>query len=108
MVKRLCALLLALLLTLAAGSTIAELKLWEDMPAQKALKTYIANVNEFLAENGELAQSEHPKFEQASGQATSFRRLSAPASKRCFLPVPHHYLRLIKCAYSDYKPQPKG
>ena len=54
MVKRLCALLLALLLTLAAGSTIAELKLWEDTPAQKALKTYIANVNSFLAENGEF------------------------------------------------------
>lgn len=54
MVKRLCPLLLALMLTLTSGSTLAELKLWDDTPAQKALKTYISNVNSFLAENGEF------------------------------------------------------
>ena len=51
MVKRICALLLALLLP--AGSCLADLKLREKTPAQKSLKTYITNVNSFLAENGE-------------------------------------------------------
>lgn len=51
MVKRICALLLALLLP--AGSCLADLKLREKTPAQQSLKTYITNVNSFLAENGE-------------------------------------------------------
>ncbi len=53
MVKRICALVLALLL-LTAGNSLADLKLKDRNPAQKMLATYIANVNEFLAENGEL------------------------------------------------------
>lgn len=52
MVKRIAALLLVLLL--AAGSSLADLKLYESTPAQKALKTYIDNVNAFLVDNGEL------------------------------------------------------
>lgn len=51
MVKRIAALLLALLML--AGSSFAELKLFDRTPAQKMLKTYIGNVNSFLAENGE-------------------------------------------------------
>lgn len=51
MVKRICALFLALILT--AGSSFADLKWQEITPAQKALKTYISNVNGFLLENGE-------------------------------------------------------
>ena len=53
MVKRICALVLALLL-LTAGNSLADLKLKDRNPAQKMLATYIANVNEFLAENGEF------------------------------------------------------
>ena len=52
MVKRICALLLALLL-LTTGSSLADLKLDESTPAQKSLKTYLDNVNAFLAESGE-------------------------------------------------------
>ena len=52
MVKRICALLVLFLIT--AGSSIADLKLRDNTPAQKMLTTYIANVNSFLAENGEL------------------------------------------------------
>ena len=52
MVKRISALLLALLLL--AGSSLADLKLRETTPAQKALKTYMANVNSFLADCGEM------------------------------------------------------
>ena len=52
MVKRICALLLALLL-LMAGSSLADLKLNGSTPAQKSLKTYLENVNAFLAESGE-------------------------------------------------------
>ena len=51
MVKRIAALLLVLLL--AVGSSLADLRLFEKTPAQKMLKTYIGNVNTFLAENGE-------------------------------------------------------
>ena len=53
MVKRICALVLAILL-LAAGSSFADLKLKDSNPAQKMLKTYIENVNSFLSENGEM------------------------------------------------------
>ena len=53
MVKRICAMLLVLLL-ITAGSSLADLKLRDKTPAQKMLATYIANVNSFLAENGEL------------------------------------------------------
>ena len=52
MVKRISALLLAL--TLMTGSSLADLKLQEGTPGQKSLKTYMANVNTFLAENGEF------------------------------------------------------
>ena len=52
MVKRICALLLALLLMIT-GSSLADLKLDESTPAQKSLKTYLENVNAFLAESGE-------------------------------------------------------
>ena len=51
MVKRICVLLLVMIL--AAGSSLADLKWQETTPAQKALKTYITNVNGFLLENGE-------------------------------------------------------
>lgn len=51
MVKRILALLLALVL--AAGSGLAELKLRDTTPAQKMLVTYMANVNRFLLMNGE-------------------------------------------------------
>ena len=51
MVRRLSALLLALLLL--TGSSLADLKLKEKTPAQKKLKTYLENVNAFLTENGE-------------------------------------------------------
>ena len=53
MVKRICALLLVLIL-LTAGSSLADLKLYDRTPAQKMLASYIAKVNEFLAENGEM------------------------------------------------------
>ena len=53
MVKRICVLLLAMLL-LMTGSSLADLKLNRKTPAQKMLATYIANVNDFLAENGEM------------------------------------------------------
>lgn len=52
MVKRICALLLVLLLL--TGSSYADLKLRDSTPAQKALKTYLNNVNGFLTESGEL------------------------------------------------------
>lgn len=51
--KRVCALILAILL-LTAGSSLADLKLKDKNPAQKMLATYIGNVNNFLLENGEL------------------------------------------------------
>ena len=54
MVKRICALLLILLL-LMTGSSFADLKLYDKTPAQKMLATYITNVNSFLEENGEAA-----------------------------------------------------
>lgn len=53
MVKRICALVLVLLL-LTSGSSLADLKLKDKNPAQKMLSTYIGNVNDFLAENGEM------------------------------------------------------
>ena len=53
MVKRICA-LLAVLILLTTGSSLADLKLRDKTPAQKMLATYIENVNEFLAENGEM------------------------------------------------------
>lgn len=52
MVKRICA-LLTVLMMLMTGSSLADLKLSDSTPAQKALKTYIENVNSFLAEYGE-------------------------------------------------------
>lgn len=52
MVKRITALLLILALIPAAA--LADLKLRDDTPAQKMLKTYITNVNAFLVEQGEL------------------------------------------------------
>jgi len=52
MVKRIAALLLALVLM--TGGSLADLKLKEETPGQKSLKTYIGNVNQFLAENGEF------------------------------------------------------
>ena len=51
MVKRICALLAALILL--TGSCLADLKLQNTTPAQKILGSYIANVNSFLTENGE-------------------------------------------------------
>jgi len=51
MVKRMAALLLALLIM--AGSCLADPAWKENTPAQSVLKTYITNVNGFLAENGE-------------------------------------------------------
>ena len=53
MVRRLSALLLALLILAPAGG-LADLKLKEGTPAQKMLKEYITNVNEFLVEQGEM------------------------------------------------------
>ena len=52
MVRRTCALFL--ILTLLAGNSFADLKLNNTTPAQKMLATYIANVNSYLAENGEM------------------------------------------------------
>ena len=52
MVKRILALLLVL--ALIPAGCLADLKLREDTPAQKMLKTYIANANGFLVEQGEL------------------------------------------------------
>ena len=51
MVKRICTLLLALLLLPGCG--LADLKLRDTTPAQKALKTYLQNANGFLSDNGE-------------------------------------------------------
>lgn len=51
MVKRTVLLLLALVVL--AGNSLADLKLRENTPAQKKLKTYITNVNRFLLDNGE-------------------------------------------------------
>ena len=51
MVKRLSALLLAL--AILTGSSLADLAWKEDTPAEKILKTYVANVNTFLTEMGE-------------------------------------------------------
>ena len=48
MVKRIALLLLAILLALPAGGSLAELKLRDKTPAQKMLKTYMENVNAFL------------------------------------------------------------
>lgn len=53
MVKRICA-LLAVFILLMTGSSLADLKLRDKTPAQKMLATYIGNVNEFLADNGEM------------------------------------------------------
>ena len=53
MVKRICVLLPVLFL-LMTGNSIADLKLNQRTPAQKMLANYIANVNTFLAENGEM------------------------------------------------------
>ena len=54
MVKRFAVLLMALLMAVPADGLADGLKLKENTPAQKALKTYIENVNGFLAEMGEL------------------------------------------------------
>jgi len=51
MVRRLSALLLALIIL--TGSGLADLAWKEDTPAQQILKTYIEHVNTFLAEMGE-------------------------------------------------------
>ena len=51
MVKRICGLLLALVLL--TGSSYADLKLRDKTPAQQALKAYMTDVNTFLLENGE-------------------------------------------------------
>lgn len=53
MVKRLAALLAALILLLPAAGT-ASVAWKENTPAQKLLKEYIENVNRFLADQGEL------------------------------------------------------
>ena len=53
MVKRLAALLLALIVL--CGSSLADLKWKENTPGQTTLKSYITNVNNFLLENGEQA-----------------------------------------------------
>ena len=52
MVRRIAVLLLILALIPAGG--LADLKLREDTQGQKMLKTYMAHVNEFLVEQGEL------------------------------------------------------
>ena len=54
MVKRIVLLLLAIMLAIPAGSSLAELNLRDETPAQKMLKAYMENVNIFLQENGEL------------------------------------------------------
>ena len=51
MVKRICGLLL--ILVLMTGSGRAELKLYSKTPGQQMLRTYMANVNQYLLENGE-------------------------------------------------------
>ena len=54
MVKRIFPVILALILIFPAGNSLADLKkLWDTTPAQQMLKTYIANVNEFLDASGE-------------------------------------------------------
>ena len=53
MVKRILALLLALLMITGCGYA-DELDLRDSTPAQKTLKTYMEKVNELLVENGEL------------------------------------------------------
>ena len=53
MVKKICVLLTVMFLVIT-GSSLADLKLRKETPAQEMLATYIANVNSFLAENGEL------------------------------------------------------
>ena len=52
MVKRIG--MLAMALCLVCTGCLADMKLAETTPAQKMLKTYIANVNSFLVELGEL------------------------------------------------------
>jgi len=52
MVRRIGAMLLAIVLL--AGSAAAELKWKDKTPGQKMLKAYIANVNDFLTEAGEM------------------------------------------------------
>ena len=53
MVKRICTLLL--ILVMIAGCGIADgLDLMESTPAQKMLKNYMSQVNDFLIKNGDL------------------------------------------------------
>ena len=53
MVKRLFLLLLTFVMILTAGNSLADMKLWDNTPAQKMLKSYIENVNAFLLDNSE-------------------------------------------------------
>ena len=95
MVKRICALLLALILLTAAGNSLADLKLAENTPAQKMLATYIANVNGFLAENGEL------EFNRIFDQQHTVAELGITASDEDYEPdvVVDIYLRYDSLHY---------
>ena len=61
MVRRICA-LLAVLLLLITGSSLADLKLRDKTPAQKMLATYIGNVNLYKPVNLVGMMSEDGKF----------------------------------------------
>ena len=102
MVKRICALLLALLL-LTAGSSLADLKLTGSTPAQKSLKTYLENVNAFLTESGE--QEINHIFDQLDEVA----ELGVTSSDDAYEPEKERWLE--KACVPDYRadgPVPPG
>ncbi len=78
MVKRICALLLVLLML--AGSSLADLELNSSTPAQKALKTYLDNVNAFLTENGE------PEINHIFDQLKTVVELGITSSEEAYEP----------------------
>lgn len=80
MVKRIILLLLVIMLTASAGSSLAELKLREKTPAQKMLKAYMENVNTFLQENGELP------INKIFDQANSIVEMGITVTEDTFIP----------------------
>ena len=80
MVKRIVLLLLVLTLIIPAGSSLAELKLRDTTPAQKMLKTYMENVNNFLLENGEMP------INKIFDQANSVVEMGITLTEDAFIP----------------------
>lgn len=80
MVKRIALLLLAILLALPAGGSLAELKLRDKTPAQKMLKTYMENVNAFLEESGELP------INKIFDQANSIVEMGITVTEETYIP----------------------